>query len=200
MKTALLSVYHKDGIVEFAKALLQLPEEWRIISSGGTYRALVEGGVSARDIAEITGMGPILDHRVVTLHPAIHGGLLATDEMKPELEALGFPWIDMVCVDLYPLREEIENSMSTPQSVLDKTDIGGPTMIRSAAKGGRIVIARAEDRRLVLNWLARGRPDPENTLNYLRARAETIVADYCETSHRYWYRNIDLAAIQALRM
>lgn len=182
-KTALISVFDKTGIVDFARALIALG--WRIISSGGTAKVLREADISVTDVAEISGLPAILGHRVVTLVPHIHGGLLATEEMRPELERLGYPWIDLVCVDLYPLEAEIAREGATRESVIEKTDIGGPTLIRSAAKGRRIVIVDPTDRNRVLEWLKTGEPDRENICNSLAAKAEGIIARYCLASARY---------------
>ena len=182
-KIALVSVYNKDGIVEFVKDLVTLG--WKIISSGGTAAALKNADVPVTDIAEITGLPPILGHRVVTLAPQIHGGLLAAKEHLQELEKYKFPWIGLVCCDLYPLKQEIAKEGSTRASVIEKTDIGGPTMIRSGAKGRRIVIADVNDRGRVLTWLKEGQPDREEFVNRLAAKAEGIIADYCLASARY---------------
>src|SRR3990172_4765798 len=144
-KIALISVYNKEGITDFAKSLVDLG--WKIISSGGTAKHLLDAGILVTDVAEITGMKAILDHRVATLHPKIHGGLLALDtpEHLAELQKYEIPWIDMVCADFYPLEEEISNPQNTRESVIEKTDIGGPTMIRSATKGRRITICDVDD-------------------------------------------------------
>lgn len=184
-RTALLSVYHKDGIVDFAQELLNL--NFKIISSGGTAKALSDAGVEVTDVKEITGTPPILSHRVVTLAEEIHGGLLAQDtpEHTSDRERHAIPWIDLVCVDLYPLKEEIANENATEESVLEKTDIGGPTMLRSAAKGRRIVIADPKDRPRVLEWLKEGEPDKEAFLRMLAAKVEYIVSEYTLRSARY---------------
>ncbi|MFZ2150124.1 MAG: hypothetical protein WAV15_03115 [Minisyncoccia bacterium] len=184
-KTALISVYNKEGIVEFAKELVNL--DWKIVSSGGTAKHLVEAGVAVTDVEEITGMPAILSHRVVTLHPKIHGGLLAlnTPEHLAELEKYGIPWIDMVCVDLYPLEEETKSPNATLESVIEKTDIGGPTMIRSGAKGGRIVVCDPADRAKVIDWLKNGEAEREEFLNNLSAKAEAVIARYCSMSGEY---------------
>jgi phosphoribosylaminoimidazolecarboxamide formyltransferase/IMP cyclohydrolase len=124
--TALLSVYDKSGIVEFADSLHQLG--WAIVSSGGTARAIAEAGVPVTDVAELTGLPAILGHRVVTLHPKIHGGILAdpTDaEHVADMEHHGIEPIDLVVVNLYPF--------SSDPSV-ELIDIGGPAMVRAAAK------------------------------------------------------------------
>ncbi len=184
-KTALISVYNKEGIADFARELVGLG--WKIISSGGTAKHLAEAGIPVTDVAEITGMPPILSHRVVTLHPKIHGGLLAlnTPEHLAELEKYNIPSIDLVCCDLYPLEEEIKNPSATRESVIEKTDIGGPTMLRSAAKGRRITICDPKDRVEVIEWLKNDEPDREEFLNNLAAKAEAVIAKYCSASAEY---------------
>jgi len=184
-KTALISVYNKEGIADFAKSLIDLG--WKIISSGGTAKHLSDSGIAVIDVANITGMSAILSHRVATLHPKIHGGLLAlnTPEHLAELEKYDIPWIDMVCADFYPLEEEINNPKATSKSVIEKTDIGGPTMIRSGAKGRRITICDSMDRVKVIEWLKAGEPNHEEFLNNLSAKAEAIIARYCSISGEY---------------
>jgi len=184
-RTALISVYNKEGIEDFAKSLIGLG--WNIVSSGGTAKHLKDAGVKVTDVEEITGMPPILSHRVVTLHPKIHGGLLAQDtkEHRAEMKKYGIPWIDMVCCDLYPLEDEIINPKATRESVIEKTDIGGPTMLRSGAKGGRITICDPLDRERVIKWLKDGEPDQEEFINQLRAKTEIIISRYCLLSSKY---------------
>src|SRR3989344_5986363 len=145
-KTALISVYNKEGIIDFAKNLADLG--WKIISSGGTAKHLMDAGIKVTDVAEITGMPAILSHRVVTLHPKIHGGLLALDtpEHKAQLEKYGIPWIDLVCSDLYPLEDEIAKPEATRESVIAQTDMGGIALIRSSSKGRRITVCDGADR------------------------------------------------------
>ncbi|MCF7833680.1 MAG: hypothetical protein K9L98_00700 [Candidatus Pacebacteria bacterium] len=184
-RTALLSVYNKKDLEIFAKELVAL--DWQIVSSGGTAKYLKENGIEVVDVADLTGMPAILSHRVATLHPKIHGGLLAldTEEHRSEMQKYNIPWIDMVCVDFYPLKKEIEDMNSTSDSVIEKTDIGGPTMIRAGAKGGRIVICDFEDRLKVIDWLKAGEPEKEKFLKILRAKAEFVVAEYSATSGEY---------------
>ena len=126
MPTALLSVFDKSGIVEFAASLHELG--WRLISSGGTAKVIGEAGVPVTDVADITGVPAILDHRVVTLHPKIHGGLLA-DPNKPEHQAdmaeYGIEPLSLVVVNLYPF---------TSKPGIELIDIGGPAMVRASAK------------------------------------------------------------------
>jgi phosphoribosylaminoimidazolecarboxamide formyltransferase/IMP cyclohydrolase len=124
--TALLSVYDKSGIVEFAESLHQLG--WSLVSSGGTARAIADADVPVTDVAELTGLPAILGHRVVTLHPKIHGGILAdpTDaEHVADMAHHGIEPIDLVVVNLYPFS-------SDPS--IELIDIGGPAMVRAAAK------------------------------------------------------------------
>jgi phosphoribosylaminoimidazolecarboxamide formyltransferase/IMP cyclohydrolase len=131
MATALLSVYDKAGIVEFAEGLRALG--WRIVSSGGTAKAVAASGTPVTDLAELTGVPAILDHRVVTLHPKVHGGLLA-DPTKPthlaDMAEHGIEPIDLVVCNLYPFS-------SNPS--IDLIDIGGPAMVRAAAKNHEFV-------------------------------------------------------------
>lgn len=126
MPTALLSVYDKSGIVELAAGLHAAG--WRIVSSGGTAKAVGDAGVPVTDLAELTGLPAILDHRVVTLHPKVHGGLLA-DPTNPthqaDMAAHGIEPIDLLVVNLYPF---------TSNPTIELIDIGGPAMVRAAAK------------------------------------------------------------------
>ncbi len=187
-KTALISVYNKEGITNFAKELINLG--WKIISSGGTAKHLRDAGVAVTEVADITGMPAILSHRVATLHPKIHGGLLALDTLEhlAELEKYDIPWIDMICADFYPLEEETKNPNATRESVIEKTDIGGPTLIRSGAKGRRITICDIDDREKVIEWLKEGEhngEDTENLINNLSAKAEAAISRYCAVSSEY---------------
>jgi len=183
-KTALISVYNKEGIEQFGRDLKELG--FNILASGGTARALTDAGVEVTDTASLVGEA-ILGHRVVTLSREIHAGLLARDipEDLDELKKLRIPWIDLVCVDLYPLEKEIAKLGSTLESVIEKTDIGGPTMLRSGAKGRRIVICDPTDRLRVTEWIKRGQPDRETFIANLIAKTEAVVSAYCLTSARY---------------
>lgn len=183
---ALLSVYDKTGIAEFAKGLHELG--WNIISSGGTAKVVAEAGVPVTDVAELVGGEAILGHRVVTLSREIHSGLLA-DAGKPEdlqeLKDRKIPFIDLVAVDMYPLEEEIESGNATLESVIEKTDIGGPTMLRAGAKARRIVVSRADQRSEVLQWLTEGKPNEKQFRDEMCAVAEYECARYIMISARY---------------
>ena len=131
MPTALLSVYDKAGIVEFAEGLHRLG--WRIISSGGTAKVISQAGTPVTDLADLTGVPAILDHRVVTLHPKIHGGLLADPtkaQHRADMAEHGIDPIDLVVCNLYPF--------ATDPSI-ELIDIGGPAMVRAAAKNHQFV-------------------------------------------------------------
>lgn len=185
-QNALLSVYDKTGIAEFAKGLHALG--WNIISSGGTAKVVAEAGVPVTDVAELVGGEAILGHRVVTLSREIHSGLLADADKEADLQELkdrGIPFIDLVAVDMYPLEEEIYSGHSTLESVIEKTDIGGPTMLRAGAKARRIVLSRPEQRDKVLQWLTDGKPDETAFRNALCATAEYECARYIMTSALY---------------
>lgn len=133
-KKAVISVSDKTGVVDFAKGLVE--EEFQLISTGGTFKTLKEAGVPVTYISEITGFPEILDGRVKTLHPKIHGGILAmdTEEHKAQCQETGIDFIDMVCVNLYPFKETIAKDSVTFEEAIENIDIGGPTMVRSAAK------------------------------------------------------------------
>jgi len=135
IKRALLSVYDKDGIVEFAKGLEK--NDIEIISSGGTYRLLKDNDVMVKKVSEVTNSKEILDGRVKTLHPKIHGGILAlrnNEEHMKTLKEEGIVPIDMVVCNLYPFESVIKKDNTTLEIALENIDIGGPSMIRSAAK------------------------------------------------------------------
>lgn len=135
MKKAILSVSNKSGVVAFAQSLNQLGYE--LYSTGGTMQALVEANVPVKSISELTQFEEIMDGRVKTLHPSVHGGILA-DRDKPEhleqLKEQHIDLIDMVVVNLYPFKETVANPDVTEGDAIENIDIGGPTMLRAAAK------------------------------------------------------------------
>src|SRR6266542_232285 len=134
MPTAILSVHDKTDIIEFAKALAALG--WTLLASGGTAKLLREKGISVTEVADYTKSPEIMGGRVKTLHPAIHGGLLArpTDEDHDQLLNLGWDYIDLVAVNLYPFEETIAKPNVTYADAIENIDIGGVTLIRAAAK------------------------------------------------------------------
>ncbi|MGW8268490.1 MAG: bifunctional phosphoribosylaminoimidazolecarboxamide formyltransferase/IMP cyclohydrolase, partial [Longimicrobiales bacterium] len=139
-KRALLSVSDKTGIQEFGHGLVG--RGWELLSTGGTARALKEAGLPVLEVAEVTGHPEMMGGRVKTLHPAVHAGLLARRDHPDDMAALaaqGYAPIDLVAVNLYPFRETISKPGVTLPEAVEKIDIGGPTMIRSAAKNFRDV-------------------------------------------------------------
>ena len=160
MPRALLSVSDKTGLEPFARALLELSFE--LLSTGGTYAALSDAGLDVRRVADETGFPEILDGRVKTLHPKIHGGLLATKtpEHQAQLKAHAITPIDLAVVNLYPFRETVARGAPFAETV-ENIDIGGPAMLRSAAKNHQnvLVVCDPADYERVLNALKAGDTD-----------------------------------------
>src|SRR5690242_3998492 len=145
MMRALISVYDKRGVDALGSGLAALG--WEIVSTGGTLRALREAGVPAIAVSDITGFPEILDGRVKTLHPAIHGGILARRDLPAHLEALGehsIAPIDLVVVNLYPFAATIARPDVSLVDALEQIDIGGPAMLRAAAKNHPHVLPVAD--------------------------------------------------------
>lgn len=148
IRRALISVSDKTGITDFARALGRFDVE--IISTGGTARTLRDAGIAVRDISELTGFPEMMDGRVKTLHPRVHGGLLAIRDNPEHVAALqqhGIQPIDLVVVNLYPFAETIKREGVTREEAIEQIDIGGPAMVRSAAKNARdvaVVVAAAQ--------------------------------------------------------
>ncbi|HVM72753.1 MAG TPA: hypothetical protein VMT91_13405 [Anaerolineales bacterium] len=134
MPKAILSVYDKTGLVDFAIGLTGLG--WTLLASGGTAKLLHQNGIDATEVAEYTKSPEILGGRVKTLHPAVHGGLLArpTETDRQQLLRLGWDYIDLVAVNLYPFEDTIARPGVSYAEVIENIDIGGVTLIRAAAK------------------------------------------------------------------
>ena len=135
MPTALLSVSDKTGVVDFARGLAELG--WSIVSTGGTAKALRAAGLTVRDVSDLTQFPEMLDGRVKTLHPAVHAALLARRENPAHVDALaekGIAKIDLVAVNLYPFEATAARAGETSEAIIEQIDIGGPSMLRSAAK------------------------------------------------------------------
>jgi len=135
VSTALISVTDKSGIVEFARSLEKLGVE--ILSTGGTARTLRDGGIKVLDISEYTGFPEMMDGRVKTLHPKVHGGLLGRRDNQQDIQMMekhGIRSIDLVVVNLYQFELTVAKEGCTLEEAVENIDIGGPSMIRSAAK------------------------------------------------------------------
>ncbi len=142
IQRALISVFDKAGVGEFARKLAEMGAE--IISSGGTAKAIEATGTKVRYVQEWTGFPEMLGHRVVTLHPKVHGGILALRDdpaHQADMEKYGIEPVDLVCVGLYPFEEAIAKEGCTLADAVEMIDIGGPTMVRAAAKNHKFVTA-----------------------------------------------------------
>ena len=184
---AILSVYDKTGLVELAQGLNGLGVE--LFSTGGTKRTLEEQQIAVRGIEELTGFPEILDGRVKTLHPAVHGGLLARRDLpahQAELRQHGLGYIDMVVVNLYPFMATISKPAVTLDDALENIDIGGPTMLRAAAKNfpSVLVVADPADYPAILEALAKGAVD-QAFRQSLAAKAFQHVAFYDTVISQY---------------
>ncbi|OPD48334.1 bifunctional phosphoribosylaminoimidazolecarboxamide formyltransferase/IMP cyclohydrolase [Bacillus thuringiensis] len=180
-KRALVSVSDKTGVVEFVKGLLEQGIE--VISTGGTKKLLEENGLQVIGISEVTGFPEIMDGRVKTLHPNIHGGLLAVRDNEThvaQMNELGIQAIDFVVVNLYPFKETIAKPDVTFADAIENIDIGGPTMIRSAAKNHKFVsvIVDPVDYDIVLAELKENGEVAEETKRKLAAKVFRHTAAY----------------------
>ncbi len=178
MPKAILSVHDKTGLVEFAQGLRNLG--WTLLASGGSARLLRENQIEVTEVADYTGSPEILGGRVKTLHPAVHGGLLArpneTDRM--ELQNLGWDYIDLVAVNLYPFEKTVAKPDVTVDDAIENIDIGGVTLIRAAAKNhARVVlVCDPQDYSMVLAELASGAVSP-------LTRGKLAVKGFAQTTH-----------------
>lgn len=160
IERALISVFDKTGVVDFARGLVELQVE--ILATGSTYKHLSSNGISVREVSDYTGFPEILDGRVKTLHPRIAGGLLAirgNPEHMRQVEQNKIQLIDLVCVNLYPFAETIRKTGVSFEEVIENIDIGGPSMIRAAAKNFQdvAVLTSPEDYTAVLQGLQTGK-------------------------------------------
>jgi phosphoribosylaminoimidazolecarboxamide formyltransferase/IMP cyclohydrolase len=181
VKRALISVSDKRGVVDFAKELAALEVE--IVSTGGTRKTLAEAGIPVVHISEVTGFPEILDGRVKTLHPAIHGGILARRSDPAHVRTLAeqhIAPIDLVAVNLYPFRQTAARPGVSWDELIENIDIGGPSMVRSAAKNHEdvLVVVSPEDYDGVLAWLRTEGDCPPEERKRLAAAAFRHTADY----------------------
>ena len=193
-KRALVSVSDKNGIVEFCKELVDLGYE--IISTGGTHKALANAGIKVIGISDITGFPECLDGRVKTLHPAVHAGLLAmrsNPEHMSQLEKLNINTIDIVVVNLYPFKQTIMKEGVAFAEAVENIDIGGPTMLRSAAKNYQdvLVLVDPADYSKVLDGLKAGEVDI-NTRKYLMYKVYQHTAVYDTLISTYLRRDLGI--------
>jgi phosphoribosylaminoimidazolecarboxamide formyltransferase/IMP cyclohydrolase len=189
IRRALVSVHDKTGVVDLARALAGLEVE--ILSTGGTARLLREAGVPVREVADVTGFPEMLDGRVKTLHPAIHGGILARRDVPEHLAALerhGIPPIDLVVVALYPFEQTVARAGVTRAEAVEQIDVGGPTMIRAAAKNAdsvAVVTSPAQYGAVLAELAASGGRLGEPTRRRLAGEAFRRTAAYDAAIARY---------------
>lgn len=189
-KRALISVFDKDGIVEFAKGLIDL--NWEIISTGGTYRLLKENNLEVIEVDEVTGFKEILDGRVKTLNPRIHGGILFRRDDENHVKTVrenNINSIDMVVNSLYPFEKVLSNKDATHEELIENIDIGGPSMIRAAAKNYRdvLIVTDINDYKKVLEYLKTEEDDLDFKLQ-LAKKAFNYTAYYDSLISSYFNR------------
>ena len=182
IQRALISVWDKSGLDTFAKKLSECGVE--IISSGGTAKYLRDSGLDVKDVSEVTGFPEMLDGRVKTLHPKIHGGILAIRENPSHIkdtETNNIDLIDLVVVNFYPFEETIKKEGVSFQETIENIDIGGPTIVRAAAKNFQdvSVIVDSEDYDLLISNIKDKEIMVDKNLNYtLAKKAFSYVANY----------------------
>lgn len=180
-KRALVSVSDKSGLVEFVKGLQSL--DWEIIATGGTKKLLDANGIKTIGISEVTGFPEICDGRVKTLHPKVHGGILARRDIPEHMATLaenGIQTIELVCVNLYPFKQTIAKLGVSFEEAIENIDIGGPSMVRSAAKNWKDVniVCDPADYDTVLEELRSNGWTSDETRLKLSAKAYTHTAEY----------------------
>ena len=192
IRRALLSVYDKTGVVEFARALSARGVE--IVSTGGTARALSDAGVRVKEVSELTGFPEMLDGRVKTLHPLVHGGLLARRDDAGHMKQAGdhgIGMIDLIAVNLYPFEKTLAERPGDTDGIIEMIDIGGPAMVRSASKNAAFVtvVVDPADYETVLSEIAASGGVSGSTRTRLAAKAfghtaayDAVIADFLRRS------------------
>ena len=192
MPTAILSVHDKTGIVEFAKSLADLG--WSLLASGGTANLLRDNNINVTEVANYTKSPEILGGRVKTLHPAIHGGLLArpTDADHKQLLDLGWDYIDLVAVNLYPFEQTVAKADVTYADAIENIDIGGVTLIRAAAKNHERVtlVCDPTDYNSVLKEIRTG-GITDKTRQRLAIKGFASTAHYDTAIHAYLKKKVE---------
>jgi len=188
MAYALLSVSDKTGLIDFAKGLIQ--QKYSLLSTGGTAKTLRENGIPVRDVSDYTGFPEMMDGRVKTLHPKIHGGLLClrgNSEHTAQAAKNGVEMIDLVCVNLYPFEKTINTMNCALETAVENIDIGGPSMLRSAAKNYQYVtvVTDPSDYTQVLNEIVRTGNTSLETRQKLAVKVFGLTAGYDAAIHTY---------------
>jgi len=189
IQRAIISVSNKKDVIEFAKELKAMGIE--ILSTGGTAKTLKDSGITVKEVSEYTGSPEMLDGRVKTLHPKIHGGLLCRRDNPKDMDEVkkyGISLIDMVVVNLYPFEETISKPDVTFEDAIENIDIGGPTMLRSASKNFKdvVVVVDPADYEAVINEMKNNNGDISYKTRFKLAtkvfqhtsRYDTLIAEY----------------------
>lgn len=182
IKTVLISVSDKSGVADFAKELSKFGVKF--MSTGGTAKLLRDAGLKVQDVSEYTGFPEMLDGRVKTLHPKVHGGLLGI-RTNPEhvkvMKAHGIEEIDMVIINLYPFKQTIAKEGCTLEEAIENIDIGGPTMLRSSAKNFEFVtvVIDPADYKPVLEEMKKSNGEVSKTTNF------RLAVKVFQTTHEY---------------
>jgi phosphoribosylaminoimidazolecarboxamide formyltransferase / IMP cyclohydrolase len=182
IKKVIISVSDKSGVADFAKELDAFGVEF--LSTGGTAKMLREAGLKVKDISEYTGFPEMLDGRVKTLHPKVHGGLLGVRSNPEHVKVMkehGIENIDMIVVNLYPFKQTISKKGCTLEEAIENIDIGGPTMLRSAAKNFEsvTVVIDPTDYKVIINEMKRNNGEVSRNTNF------TLAVKVFKTTHEY---------------
>jgi phosphoribosylaminoimidazolecarboxamide formyltransferase / IMP cyclohydrolase len=192
-KRALVSVSDKTGIVDFVSKLID--NGYEIISTGGTKKAIADAGLAVMGISEVTGFPEILDGRVKTLHPAVHGGLLSVRDLeshRQQVKENGIEYIDIVAVNLYPFKETVAKPNVTFDEAIENIDIGGPSMLRSAAKNNKFVtvVCDSADYDMVISEIAQNGDTTLETRRKLAAKVFRHTASYDAAIAKYLTKEV----------
>ena len=203
MKRALISVFDKTGIVDFAKSLDSLG--WQIISTGGTSKKLKEEGIQVQDISDLTRFPECFDGRVKTLHPNVEGGILAirdNENHQKQMSELGVEPIDIVVCNLYPFKQTVLKPGVSHEEIIENIDIGGPTMIRAAAKNYKFVtvITDPEDYPKVIEELQTNGETSASTKEMLAAKVFIHTAHYDALIADYFSERLEIASPKTLTL
>ena len=190
IKRAIISVSDKKGVLDLSKELTRMGVE--IISTGGTYKLLKDNGISVKEVSEVTGFPEMLDGRVKTLHPMIHGGILARRDIPEHMAAIkekNIAPVDMVVVNLYPFKEAVLKEGAKYEDIVENIDIGGPSMIRAAGKNYRsvAVVTNPDQYPLILEELRSKGEISETILEKLMLEAFLATAEYDSMISSYMY-------------